>query len=84
VPMDVVDQILIIWAGSKGKVDAVPVDKVRDYEEAFLEHVNTSHADVVDAVRSAGQVTDEIADQLGSVADDFTKSFLAGLPAGVA
>ncbi len=84
VPMDVVDQILIIWAGSQGKLDTVPVDKVREYEKDFLEHVNTTEAALVDTVRSEGKISDETAEQLGAVTDDFTKNFLAGLSAGVA
>ncbi|MCC7085830.1 MAG: F0F1 ATP synthase subunit alpha [Pirellulales bacterium] len=36
VPMDVVDEVMIIYAGTRGHLDQVPRSEVRDWENAFL------------------------------------------------
>ena len=77
-PMSVVDQILIIWAGSNGKLDDVPVDRVREYENAFLDFINATHSEIVEQLSETGEVTDEIEALLSPVCDDFSRSFLEG------
>jgi F-type H+-transporting ATPase subunit alpha len=47
VPMDVVDQVLIIFAATKGMFDAVPVKKLRVIEKELLEYMRGRHGDMV-------------------------------------
>ena len=77
-PMSVVDQILIIWAGSKGKLDDVPVDRVSEYESAFLEFITATHSEIVEQLGETGEVTEELEALLSPVCDDFSRSFLDG------
>ena len=77
-PMSVVDQILIIWAGSNGKLDDVPVDRVREYENAFLEFITATHSEIVEKLGETGEVTEELEALLSPVCDDFSRSFLDG------
>ena len=77
-PMSVVNQILIIWAGSKGKLDDVPVDRVSEYEKAFLEFITATHSEIVEELSETGEVTEELEALLSPVCDDFSRSFLEG------
>ncbi len=77
-PMSVVNQILIIWAGSKGKLDDVPVDRVSEYESAFLEFITATHSEIVEQLGETGEVTEELEALLSPVCDDFARSFLEG------
>ena len=77
-PMSVVNQILIIWAGSKGKLDDVPVDRVSEYENAFLEFIAATHSEIVEQLGETGEVTEELEALLSPVCDDFSRSFLEG------
>ena len=45
-PFDVVDQIIGIYAGTKGYFDKVPVSKVRQAEKDLVEFVNTKHKEL--------------------------------------
>jgi F-type H+-transporting ATPase subunit alpha len=45
-PLNVVDQIMVIYAGTNGHLDKVPVDQVRRWEEEFLEFIHTKKRDV--------------------------------------
>ena len=46
-PMDVVDQVISIFAGTKGLFDSIPTNKVRDIEKNLLEYIHSSHADLL-------------------------------------
>ena len=76
--MSVVNQILIIWAGSKGKLDDVPVGRVSEYENAFLEFITATHSEIVEQLGETGEVTEELEALLAPVCDDFSRSFLDG------
>ncbi|MEQ1906574.1 MAG: F0F1 ATP synthase subunit alpha, partial [Pirellulaceae bacterium] len=45
-PLNVVEQIMVIYAGTKGYLDKVPVTSVRKWEEGFLEFVHSKKQDV--------------------------------------
>jgi F-type H+-transporting ATPase subunit alpha len=73
-PMKVADQIAIIFVGVNKMLRNVPEDKVKDFEEAFLEHMNIKHKDVLEAL-AAGKYTDELKETLTSVAKDIRTQF---------
>ena len=53
-PMDVIDQVMVIYAGSQGYLDAIPQGQVAQWEKDFLEYVNTAAADLKRAVAEEG------------------------------
>jgi F-type H+-transporting ATPase subunit alpha len=50
-PMNVIDQIMIIYAGTKGFLDKVPIKAVRAWEEEFLRFMRARHPEVGEAIR---------------------------------
>ncbi len=46
VPMDVIDQVMVIYAGAQGYLDQVPLDQVAAWEKDFLEYMSTAGSDV--------------------------------------
>ncbi len=73
-PMAVEDQVVVLYAGTRGYLDGVEVADVRRFESGLLEYVRARHSDVVDGIRSSGTIADEDAFKqiLQSFADDFT------------
>ena len=57
-PMPVGEQIAILYCGVHGLMHEVPVDKVRECQDTFLEKMRNAHADILD-VFGSGQLTDE-------------------------
>ena len=45
-PMNVVDQIMIIYAGTKGFLDKVPIKQVQAWEEQFLRFIHERHPQI--------------------------------------
>lgn len=56
-PLSVEKQVAIIYLGTKGMLNKVPVEKVRDFEVAFLEYMESKHGDALQAIAS-GKWTD--------------------------
>ncbi len=58
-PVPVEEQVLVIYAGTKGWVDTVPVEDVRRFEQELRENFRGNHADLLDHIRSTGTLPDE-------------------------
>ena len=50
VPMDVVDQVVLIYAANKGYIDNLEVSSIRRYKAELLEYLHTSHASLLDTI----------------------------------
>jgi F-type H+-transporting ATPase subunit alpha len=60
-PMHVVDQVMIIYAATKGYIDTVPIKQVRAWEEQFLAFMRDQRVDVRNELKDARRiVADEI------------------------
>jgi len=59
-PMDVIDQVVSIFAGSTGLFDDVEVKKVAEMEQKMLEYLKANKSDLLEILRSKGKMDDEI------------------------
>ncbi|ARU50446.1 F-type H+-transporting ATPase subunit alpha [Cellulosimicrobium cellulans] len=76
-PYPVEDQVASIWAGTKGKIDDVPVEDVRRFESELLDHLRRN-TDVLSTIAETGKLSDETEAQLSSAVDVFRSGFLTG------
>jgi F-type H+/Na+-transporting ATPase subunit alpha len=67
-PMPVNEQVAVIFAGTKGYLDDLPVGDVKRFEGELLTHMRSSHAGVLDAIKSG------LPDNLGDVVGNFKKN----------
>jgi len=73
-PMPVEKQIAIIFCGTKGLLQNVPLNKISEFEATYLQHLELNHKDILTALRK-GQYTDDIANTLESVAKEIAHGF---------
>ena len=73
-PFPVEKQIAIIYIGTKGLMQNVPVAKVKEFEIEFLTFVESHHPDVLAALK-AGQFSDELTDVLTKCAKDIAGKY---------
>ncbi len=78
-PMPISEQVLIIWCGSTGYLDALPVNSLANFETQFLEHVRTEFPEILEGITSSGEINAELEEKLKSVAGNFSKDFAAKL-----
>ena len=75
-PMPMEEQVVSIFAGTNGYIDGVATNQVTHFEESFLAHMRTDHADVLGAIRDSEKLEDNTAQKLTSILDEFVKNFL--------
>ncbi|MDQ5836873.1 MAG: F0F1 ATP synthase subunit alpha [Acidobacteriota bacterium] len=74
-PMEVEQQVLIIWAATTGQIDDIPVEHVRRFEADFLRFVESSHPGILNAIREKKSLTDEIKADMEQAVGDFKESW---------
>lgn len=73
-PMPVEKQIAIIFCGTKGLLGDVPINKVQDFQQEYLDLLDAQHRNVLDTLRE-GKLTDEVTSTLEKVALDLAKRY---------
>ena len=74
-PLKMEEQVAVIYAGVNGYLDALPVAKIRDFENGLLNLLRSKHAEILDDVRKTSDLTDATAAKLKGVVDGYAKSF---------
>ncbi|MBK8026342.1 MAG: F0F1 ATP synthase subunit alpha [Chloroflexi bacterium] len=74
-PLSLGDQVALLYAGTRGMLDSVPVDRVRAWQEAFLRAYHGQYAAVADAIETTKAVSDEIEGKLKAAISEFTASW---------
>jgi F-type H+-transporting ATPase subunit alpha len=75
-PMSVEDQVVVIYAGTKGFVDTVPVPDVRRFESELLIALRAKNSDLLEHIRTTGTLpdTDKLDAAIKAVVDGFAPS----------
>jgi len=74
-PLKVSEQVVSIYAGTKGYLDKVAVGDVGRYEKTLLDHMRSEYADVMNEIDSSGQLTEEAEGKIKGALEAFTKTF---------
>ncbi len=74
-PMPVEEQVVSIFAGTRGYLDALKVADVGRFEQDFLRLMRGTHADVLATIRETGALSDATQAKLKEILDGFSKSF---------
>ncbi len=75
-PVPVEEQIVVIYAATKGAMDELPVDDVKRYETDLLEYARVSHAALLDKLSVQKALTDEITRELDEMIGTFSERFM--------
>ena len=74
-PLDVVDQIVGIYAGSMGVLDNLSNDQVKSFESGLLAFIKDKYSDVIESIRSTKALSKEVEEQLKKGVQEFADSF---------
>jgi F-type H+-transporting ATPase subunit alpha len=74
-PLSVEKQIVIIYAGTSGYLDKLPLDALKRYENDLYEHIESKHSDIFSSLREKKTLDDALKQKLGGVLKEFTKKF---------
>lgn len=70
-PMTMSEQILVLYAGTQGFLDDVPVDAVKRFENALLIHVKTDKKELLEEITNKKALDEELKSKLNDVISKF-------------
>jgi F-type H+-transporting ATPase subunit alpha len=76
-PLPVEQQILVIFAGTNGYVDEVPVNAVKKFEAELLKFALSKHQALLSDIKSKKQIDDDLKARIKSAIEEFKKTFTA-------
>ena len=74
-PLPMEEQVVSIFAGVRGFLDAIAVRDVNRFEAQLLNHVRESHADILLTIRETGNLDDDTENKLRDVISSYAKTF---------
>ncbi len=74
-PLSVAEQVISIYAGTKGYLDKVPVGDVTRYERELLRTCNTTHSKLVKEINNTGLLSDDSEAQVKKICEEFSANF---------
>ncbi|MHA6723344.1 F0F1 ATP synthase subunit alpha [Sphingomonas sp. RS2018] len=74
-PLPFEEQVVSIFAGTQGYIDAIPVEQVTRYEAALLADMRANHSGVLATIRDTKDLGDDVKGKLKSALEAFAKTF---------
>lgn len=78
-PYPVEEQVTVIFAGTNGYLDEIPIEHVLRFEKEILEMMRLKHKDLLDEVAAKKDLSDDLTSRLKSILDEFTSNFKVSL-----
>jgi F-type H+-transporting ATPase subunit alpha len=74
-PLSMEDQVIEIFAGTHGYADNIPLDKMRSWEHALLNFMETSHPEIKKAIVEEKKITPETEEKLEKSLSEFSSTW---------
>lgn len=74
-PVKLSDQVLIIWAGTNGFLDDLPVEKIKEFEEKYLDYMKKHHAKIIEEIDKEKQLSNESVEKMKKIIEEFKTKF---------
>ncbi|MGH6816099.1 MAG: F0F1 ATP synthase subunit alpha, partial [Hyphomicrobiaceae bacterium] len=76
-PLKMEEQVVVIFAGTRGYLDPLPVSAIGRFEQELLHAVRDRHPDILEAIRTEKKLLPETEKKLVAALDAFAKTFAA-------
>ncbi len=70
-PMPVEEQVAVLFAAVNGYLDGLTVERVREFERAFLDHLRAEHPEILREVRDSGELLEKTEEALRGAIERF-------------
>jgi len=74
-PVSVEKQVAIIFAGTNGYLDSIDEDRIGEFEEKFMDYLDSSCSDIMSNIKSSGELSDDDKSSLKKKIEGFVKGF---------
>ena len=73
--MDVEDQVLILYALTRGHLDDVEMNKLRRFEKEYLEFIHSTGTDILEELKKTKDIGKDLEVKIIAITERFKKSF---------
>jgi F-type H+-transporting ATPase subunit alpha len=73
-PLKMEEQVVVIYAGVNGYLDAIPVNKIKEFESGLLAKLR-AEGSILEAIRTSADLSDDTSGKLKSQVEAFAKTF---------
>ena len=74
-PQPLEDQVPVIFAATRGYLDAIPTGRLQDWVSRFIPFLHERYADVPNTIRDTGALSDDVQKKLVAALEEFNKGF---------
>ncbi len=74
-PVKLSDQILILWAGTNGFLDDLPVEKIKEFEEKYLDYMKKHYAKIIETIDKERQLGNDLVEKIKKATEEFKAKF---------
>lgn len=74
-PVSMEEQVIVLFAGTQGYLDDIPVESVRRFEEEFLRFISDHKAEIKSELGEKKAIDDDLKARLIQAIEDFKKGF---------
>jgi len=75
VPMPVEEQVVVIFLGTSGYLDEIPLEQVKRCEKEFIETMQMKHKDILNEIAESKDLSDDLQNRLHMICKDFIATF---------
>ncbi len=75
VPLSMEDQVMLIFAGTQGQLDDLPIESLKRFEAEFLAFMRDKKTDIKNEIRDKKSIDDSIKERLLAAIGEFKKTF---------
>ena len=72
-PMTVAEQVISVFAGVKGYLDDVDLDKIKKFEKDIIEKIKTDKPEIINSIQSSGKLEEETENLLVQIIKEYKK-----------
>lgn len=77
VPVTMEEQVVVLFAGTQGYLDDIPVESVKKFEEEFLRYIRDQKADILKELGEKKTIDDDLKAKLSQAIENFKQGFQA-------
>jgi F-type H+-transporting ATPase subunit alpha len=71
VPMELEEQVIVLYAGTRGYADGIDVDRMEEWEQALLRYMRNIHPEIGEDIAKNKKITDENTEKLEKALENF-------------
>jgi F-type H+-transporting ATPase subunit alpha len=76
-PYHVADQVLSLFAGTRGYCDDLPISRIGEFETRMLQHIRDEFPEVREEIIRTGDLSDALTERLREIIKNFKQRFVA-------